>query len=120
MLLKLQPYCQHTVIKRTLQKLAKRFFGPLKIIKRIEKVAYMLDLPSSSRILSVMHVSLLRPYFGSNPHGDFWPFLLQQKLVFLGEHHEEATGYVGFSQDVVETKIVEKCQSCKHVFVSKG
>ncbi|XP_058783964.1 uncharacterized protein LOC131658715 [Vicia villosa] len=50
-----------------------RFYGPYKIIKRIGNVAYLLNLPSSSRIHPVVHVSILRPYFGKNPETDFRP-----------------------------------------------
>lgn len=69
--LKLQPYRQNTMKKRTSEKLAKRFFGPFKIIKYVGEVAYLLDLPSSSHIHPVVHVSLLRPYFGTEPKTDF-------------------------------------------------
>ncbi|XP_058775850.1 uncharacterized protein LOC131650137 [Vicia villosa] len=72
-LLKLQPYRQHTVHRRSSQKLAPRFFGPFTVIKRIGQVAYMINLPSSSRIHPVVHVSLLRPYFGTTPEEDFEP-----------------------------------------------
>ncbi|PNX81390.1 transposon Tf2-1 polyprotein, partial [Trifolium pratense] len=62
--LKLQPYRQNSVHHRTSQKLAKRFYGPFRIIKRIGKVAYQLELPVSSRIHPVFHVSLLKPCQG--------------------------------------------------------
>ncbi|XP_058733354.1 uncharacterized protein LOC131604963 [Vicia villosa] len=66
-LLKLHPYRQQTVNKRTSQKLAKCFFGPFKIIKRVGEVAYMLDLPSSSQVHPVIDVSLLKPYHSLPP-----------------------------------------------------
>lgn len=46
--LKLQPYCQSSVHQRSLKKLAKRYFGPFRIIKKIGSVAYELDLPKAS------------------------------------------------------------------------
>jgi len=41
------------------------------VTKRVGKVAYELDLPPSSRIHPVIHISLLRPYHGNDPQGHF-------------------------------------------------
>ncbi|XP_058784831.1 uncharacterized protein LOC131659692 [Vicia villosa] len=82
-LLKLQPYRQQTVQKRPSQKLASRFCGPFTVIKRVGQVAYLLDLPSSSRVHPVFHVSLLRPYFGTDPLNDFKPLPPSNTLPFL-------------------------------------
>lgn len=45
-------------------------------------ITYMLDLPSSSRVHSVVHVSLLKPYFGTQLHEDFCPLPSHKKLYF--------------------------------------
>ncbi|XP_058755573.1 uncharacterized protein LOC131628770 [Vicia villosa] len=66
-LLKLQPYRQTTVQHRSSQKLAQRYFGPFRVIKRTGTVNYLLDLPSSSRIHPIVHVSLLKAYHGVQP-----------------------------------------------------
>jgi len=72
-LLRLQAYRQSTVHRRSSQKLFKRFFGPFKVIQIVGKVAYELDLPVSSRIHPVIHISLLCPYHGTDPQGHFKP-----------------------------------------------
>ena len=59
--LKLQPYRQVSVHRRSSQKLAKRFYEPFCILHRIGPVAYELELPSTVRIHPVFHVSLLKP-----------------------------------------------------------
>ncbi|KAG7564023.1 Retrotransposon gag domain [Arabidopsis suecica] len=48
---KLQPYRQNSVVLRSNQKLAPKYFGPYKIIDKCGVVAYKLDLPTSSQML---------------------------------------------------------------------
>jgi len=64
--LKLQPYIQTSVAPRSNQKLAFWFYGPFKILKRIGKVAYHLDLPESCKIHPVVHVSQLKTHVPPN------------------------------------------------------
>jgi len=58
--LKVQPYIQTTVANRANQKHAYKYFGPFKILQRIGSVAYKLDLPATTKIHSVIHVSQLK------------------------------------------------------------
>ena len=67
MLIKLQPYRQSTIASRTCQKLAKRYYGSFTILARVGLVAYKMELPSTLKIHSVFHISVLKPYHGNNP-----------------------------------------------------
>jgi len=64
--LRLQPYRQSTVSYRRALKMSPRFYGPFRIIRRVGKVAYELDLPPATRIHPVFHVSQLKPKLGSS------------------------------------------------------
>lgn len=59
--LRLQPYRQRSLAKRTNEKLSPRFFGPYTIVRKVGPVAYELQLPPSSKVHPIFHVSLLRP-----------------------------------------------------------
>jgi hypothetical protein len=63
--LKLQSYVQSSVAVRVHQKLAFKFFGPFQVLRRVGAVAYELQLPSSSRIHPVFHVSQLKRALGT-------------------------------------------------------
>jgi hypothetical protein len=54
--LKLQPYVQLSVARRTNQKLSFKYFGPYLVLQRVGKVAYKLN----SHVHPVVHVSQLK------------------------------------------------------------
>jgi hypothetical protein len=60
---KLRPYRQTSVAGKRIQKLAKHFYGPFKLLAAVGEVAFQLELPPTSRIHPVFHVSQLKPCF---------------------------------------------------------
>lgn len=58
--LKIQPYVQSTLAPRANQKLSFKFYGPFHMIARVGSVAYKLELPPTTSIHPVFHVSQLK------------------------------------------------------------
>jgi hypothetical protein len=50
-------------------KLAPKCFGPFKILERIRKISYKLELPPKWKIHNVFHGSLLTSYKETEEHG---------------------------------------------------
>ena len=63
---RLQPYKQLSLKQGGKNKLAPRFYGPYQINKKISHVAYALELPTTSRIHNVFHVSCLKKVIGQH------------------------------------------------------
>ncbi|PKU73387.1 hypothetical protein MA16_Dca024189 [Dendrobium catenatum] len=67
-------------------KLNPRYIGPFEIVKRIEKVAYRLALPTTYAVHNVFHVSSLRKYLSDDPSKIISEELdLQQDLSYVEE-----------------------------------
>lgn len=65
--LKLRPYHLSSLAHRVNEQLAPNFCGPFPVTEHIGAVAYRLQLPPTSSIHRVFHISQLRPAVGSPP-----------------------------------------------------
>ena len=64
--LKLIPYRLHSLAHHSYHKLLPKYYGPYKILERLGPVAYKLQLPASTKIHPVFHVSCLKQHLGEN------------------------------------------------------
>jgi hypothetical protein len=62
--LRLRPYRQMRVALRRKLKLSPRYYGPFQVTQRINSAAYKLDMPVSSQIDPIFHVSNLKKKLG--------------------------------------------------------
>jgi hypothetical protein len=94
--LHLQPYKKTSLKSQHCQKLAPKFYGPYRILKRVGPVAYQLEFPSHSKLHPVFHVSFLKKVLDTrcqtqtslpelDEEGSIW--LQPQEVLDQHEHH---------------------------------
>ena len=64
--LRLQPYRQSSLKRSGAEKLKPKFYGPYRVIKRIGKVAYELELLEASKIHNIFHIFCLKKAVGQH------------------------------------------------------
>ncbi|XP_062221356.1 uncharacterized protein LOC133920794 [Phragmites australis] len=64
--LKMQPYRQNAFGLRGSLKLRSKYYGPIRILEKVGRVAYRLLVPDEAEIYHVFHVSQLKKYCGGH------------------------------------------------------
>lgn len=82
-----QPFRQSTLKKSGADKLKPRFYGSFRVIRRVGAVAYELELPATSKVHNVFHVSHLKKALGHNVvvYSDLPPLDEEGQLVLIPE-----------------------------------
>ena len=81
----LQPYKQMSLKQaKKDNKLSPKYYGPYKVLQNIGTMAYKLELPTSSRVHPVFHVSCLKKVIGENiPIQTIFPELDEEGKIIL-------------------------------------
>ena len=90
--LKSRLYRQLSLARKVNEKLSPRFYYPFPILQCVGQVAYKLQVPTSSTIHPVFHISQLRPIVGNVPPYLDLPTHLSVDLELLVEL-EDMLGY---------------------------
>ena len=83
--LRLQPYKQMSLKKaKKDNKLSPKYYDPYKVLQKIGTMAYKLELPTSSQVHPIFHVSCLKKVIGENiPVHTIFPKLDEEGKIIL-------------------------------------
>ena len=70
--LKMQPYRETSLGPQNSLKLTSKWYGPFRILKKIGRVAYKLQLPEDAQIHDVFHVIQLKKHLGKFAVPNVW------------------------------------------------
>jgi len=71
--LKVQPYIQQSATHRSSQKLVAKYYGPYQVVAKVGRVVYKINLPPTTLIHPVFHVSPLKRHIGNHTVEDVPP-----------------------------------------------
>jgi hypothetical protein len=75
-------------------KLAPKYYGPYKVVAKIDSVAYRLELPSRARIHDVFHVGILKKYHSPPPNAPLvLPAIFQGRVQPTPHKVHDCPGY---------------------------
>ena len=106
MYVKLHPYLQSSLARNANEKLAPHFYDPFNVLENIELVAYKLDLPDTTRIHLVFHISLLKREVGSHPLSPIIPSSLSTDMEQLVQLTVVLVVRPSPSQDIADPEVL--------------
>ncbi|XP_066373867.1 uncharacterized protein [Miscanthus floridulus] len=131
--LKVQPYVQASLAPRAHQKLSFHYFGSYKVLEKIGAIAYKLEMPESSSIHPIFHVSLLKATLSTKFPFSVDPLeyvegLQVPKAVLQRRLHPHRTGVVvqllikwfGLDPELATWEDAEAIQQCFPFALARG
>jgi DUF1365 family protein len=113
--IKLQPHIQQSVQRCSNHKLSYKYFGPYLILQRVGQVAYKLQLPASSQIHLVIHVSQLKKAIPPQATlSDDADLQLLTTFLSLPSEQVQANQFRRVGDHVVSMQLVQCKNSPKH------